>query len=209
MLRVLSAVQVPFPQRLVPCLRTVASPARPTPPLQQAAQRVLAMRDTRAQANAQLARQASSRLSSEMLPVWIVDRGNILWSRLPSSVTTALQIPMLEPAHPNAFATQGTRARINLALRVRLGRSSRPLGQEIASSVQPASSLLLWALLQTPHAPTASLATMLTKQARWRASHAPCTRLQILEPQSVCVSLDTRQLVACALLASLGSTRQP
>jgi hypothetical protein len=102
---------------------------------------VLAMLDTQAQANAPLARQASSRLTSEMRLVWIVDRGSILWSRRPSSVTTALPIPMLEPANPNAFATPGTQARINLALRVRLGRSSRPLGQEIASSVQPEHTL--------------------------------------------------------------------
>ena len=133
--RVLSAVQVPFPQRLVLCLRKIASPARPTPSLQQAAQPVLAMRDTRAQAYAPLARQASSRLTSEMRPVWIVDRENILWSRRQSSVTTVLQIPMLEPAHPNALAMPGTGGRINLARRVRLGRLNRPLGQEIASSV--------------------------------------------------------------------------
>ena len=42
-----------------------------------------------------------------------------------------------------------------------------------------------------------------------RASNVPCTRPQILEPQSVSACLDTQELVPCALPASLGSTRQP
>ena len=62
---VLSAVQAPFPQRLVPCLRILARPVRPTPTPQQETQSVLAMLDIRAmQENAPLARQASSRMTS-------------------------------------------------------------------------------------------------------------------------------------------------
>jgi hypothetical protein len=49
---------------------------------------------------------------------------------------------MLQLAPSNAFATPGTRVRMNLALRVRLGRLSRTLDPEPAWSVQPARSLL-------------------------------------------------------------------
>ena len=92
-------------------------------------------------------------------------------------------------APPRAFAMRAILGRAMLAQRVLRDPTRRTLVPRLAAF--------------------AKLANIPTNKARWRASNAPSTRLQFLEPPSVCAILDTRELVPRALPASLGSTRQP
>ena len=92
-------------------------------------------------------------------------------------------------APPRAFAMLAILGRAMLAQRVLRDPTRRTLVRRLAAF--------------------AKLANIPTNKARWRASNAPSTRLQILELPSVFAILDTRELVPHALPASLGSTRQP
>ena len=87
-------------------------------------------------------------------------------------------------APPRAFAMRAILGRAMLAQRVLRDPIRRTLVPRLAAF--------------------AKLANIPTNKARWRASNAPSTRLQFLEPPSVCAILDTRELVPRALPALLG-----
>jgi len=133
-----SAMRAPILQRSVRCRRTPARRALPTQTPRQAALSVCAMLDLPGQqANAPLARQASPRATLEMDHAKIADLVNFRRRQALSSATIVLPTPMPKLVPPNACAMPGTRALMKVAQRVRLGRSSRPVGPGTASIVQP------------------------------------------------------------------------
>ena len=155
----------------------------------RAAQSVAATPGSRAQVdNAPRVRRASTRRRQDLQHAQTARREPIRLPQVPEVAMGVDQTLIRRQAPACALAMRAIPGRAMLAQRVLRDPTRRTLVRRRAAF--------------------AKLANIPTKKARWRASNAAGTRLQILEPPGVCACLDTRGLVPRALPASRGSTRQ-